>query len=209
MKLYQIRDGLRRRGLSLASRGLFGLALALGGAARAQVIDIGADGSSHTYSGPVLSSAQGIAPIGPSFPDRSASKASISQNIRDAAARHQISAQLVEAVAWQESRFHQTAASPKGARGVMQLMPATARDLGVDASDVSANIEGGAAYLAALLRRFDGDIVKTLAAYDAGPAAVQRFGGTPPFAETRAYVTAVLDRLARTAPAQAAYLEAP
>ena len=209
MKLYQIRDALRRTGLGLASRGLFGLALVLGGAAHAQVIDIGDDGSTHTYSGPVISSARGIAPIGPLVVDGSAAKAAISRNIRDAAARHQISAQLVEAVAWQESRFNPTAASPKGARGVMQLMPATARDLGVDASDVSANIDGGAAYLAALLHRFDGDILKTLAAYNAGPEAVQRFGGTPPFAETRAYVTAVLDRLARTAPAQAAYLEAP
>ncbi|HMH65537.1 MAG TPA: lytic transglycosylase domain-containing protein, partial [Rhizomicrobium sp.] len=116
--------------------------------------------------------------------------------IRSAAAHHALSQELVAAVAWQESRQRQAAVSPKGARGVMQLMPATARGLRVDPDDLSANVDGGAAYLAQMLDRFDGDVIKTLAAYNAGPEAVTRYGGVPPYPETQAYVTAVLDRLA-------------
>ena len=84
----------------------------------------------------------------------------------------------------------------------MQLRPGTAAGLGVDPSDLRGNVDGGAAYLAQLLQHFDGDIVLTLAAYDAGPEAVRRWGGVPPYPETRAYVAAVLDRLAQmeTAP---------
>jgi soluble lytic murein transglycosylase-like protein len=98
------------------------------------------------------------------------------------------------AVGWRESRFQQDAISPKGAVGVMQLMPATARSLGVDPHDLAANIEGGAAYLAQLLRQFGGDVPLSLAAYNAGPGAVARFHGAPPFTETTAYVQAVLTR---------------
>ncbi len=116
--------------------------------------------------------------------------------IRAAAARHSVSPALVEAVAWQESRLNQQAVSPKGARGVMQLMPGTARELGVDAHDLAANVEGGAAYLARMMDEFDGDLVKALAAYNAGPGAVKRHGGVPPYAETQGYVAAVLARLA-------------
>ncbi len=99
-------------------------------------------------------------------------------------------------MAWEESRFRQDAVSPKGARGIMQLMPGTARQLGVDAGTAAANLDGGAAYLTALLQRFDGDIIKALAAYNAGPEAVARYGGVPPFPETRIYVDAILGRLA-------------
>lgn len=87
------------------------------------------------------------------------------------------------------------AVSPKGARGVMQLMPGTARALGIDARDTIANIDGGADYLSRMMRRFDGDLVKTLAAYNAGPEAVDRYGGLPPYAETANYVRAILRRL--------------
>jgi soluble lytic murein transglycosylase-like protein len=79
--------------------------------------------------------------------------------------------------------------------GVMQLMPGTARQLGVDARDVASNIEGGALYLSQMLRRFEGDVPRALAAYNAGPEAVQRYGGIPPYAETQAYVRAILGRL--------------
>ena len=98
-------------------------------------------------------------------------------------------------MAWRESGFNPDAVSPKGARGVMQLMPATARALGVDPSDPAANIDGGADYLSRLLRRFDGDLSKALAAYNAGPETVDRYGGVPPYAETAAYVGAILRRL--------------
>lgn len=119
----------------------------------------------------------------------------------EASALTQVSAELIEAVAWTESRFNVAAVSPKGARGVMQLMPGTARMLGVDANDPAQNIRGGAAYLADMLRQFGGDVVLALAAYNAGPGAVRRHGGVPPYAETQAYVEKVLSRLAAQAEA--------
>jgi soluble lytic murein transglycosylase-like protein len=112
-------------------------------------------------------------------------------------------------VAWRESGFDARAVSPKGAVGVMQLMPGTARGLAADAHDLGANVEGGAAYLSQLLRRFDGDVVKALAAYDAGPQAVTRYDGPPPYAETTAYLNSVLDRLSREALAQPPAGKAP
>jgi soluble lytic murein transglycosylase-like protein len=78
----------------------------------------------------------------------------------------------------------------------MQLMPSTASQLGVQAADLKENIRGGAVYLKQLLGRFDNDLVLTLAAYNAGPAAVQKYGGVPPYRETKAYVSAILARLA-------------
>jgi len=126
---------------------------------------------------------------------------SLSPLFAEASALTQVSAELIEAVAWTESRFNVGAVSPKGARGVMQLMPGTARMLGVDADDPAQNIRGGAAYLAAMLRQFGGDVVLALAAYNAGPGAVRRHGGVPPYAETQAYVEKVLTRLAAQAEA--------
>ena len=76
-------------------------------------------------------------------------------------------------------------------------MPATARTLGADAADLTANVDAGAAYLARMLRQFNGDPSLALAAYNAGPDAVSRFGGVPPYAETRAYVRSILQNLAR------------
>ena len=96
--------------------------------------------------------------------------------------------------------MNQSAVSPKGARGVMQLMPETAESLGVNADDLGDNIEGGTAYLSQLLQRYDGDLMRALAAYNAGPAAVERHGGIPPYSETQDFVAAVLDRLATMTP---------
>jgi soluble lytic murein transglycosylase-like protein len=129
-----------------------------------------------------------------------ASPAPLSPFFTAAADRTGVSVDLLEAVAWTESRFRVGAVSPKGARGPMQLMPATARMLGVtDIADPAQNIAGGAAYLQAMLREFDGDIVLALAAYNAGPGAVRRHRGVPPYTETRAYVERVLSRLAARA----------
>jgi soluble lytic murein transglycosylase-like protein len=113
-----------------------------------------------------------------------------------AASRHEIAAALVDTVARRESAYRPRAVSKAGAIGVMQLMPATARALGVDPHDVAANIDGGSAYLRKQLDRFGGRIDLALAAYNAGPGAVARYGGVPPYRETQAYVAANLDRLA-------------
>ena len=164
--------------------------------AAAQVIEVRPEGA-VTYSGPVVWSSEGVQAVErPAVP---VPVSSVGEAIHAAAVRHQVSPRLVEAVAWQESRLNQSAVSPKGARGVMQLMPGTARELGVDAGDLTANVDGGAAYLARMMKLFDGDLTRALAAYNAGPGAVLRHGGVPPYAETRAYVAAVLDRLARSA----------
>ncbi|MBC7519991.1 MAG: lytic transglycosylase domain-containing protein [Sandarakinorhabdus sp.] len=116
--------------------------------------------------------------------------------IVDAAARYDVSPALVDAIAHTESRYDPAAVSRAGAAGIMQLMPGTARQLGVDARDPAANIVGGAAYIRYLLNRFDGDIVCTIAAYNAGPAAVSKRKCIPDYRETLAYVGHVLDRLA-------------
>jgi soluble lytic murein transglycosylase-like protein len=117
--------------------------------------------------------------------------------IRTAAARYGLAPELLDAVARRESGYRTEAVSPAGAVGVMQLMPGTARRLGVDPHDPVANIFGGAAYLRGLLDRFNGRIDLALAAYNAGPEAVRRHRGVPPYRETRSYVAANLDRLAQ------------
>lgn len=108
-----------------------------------------------------------------------------------AGARHGISPSILAAVAKTESAFDPTAVSPAGAQGLMQFMPATAAEMGVDPLDPASAIDGAARYLAQNLRQF-GSIDLALAAYNAGPGAVRTHGGIPPFAETQAYVPKVL-----------------
>jgi soluble lytic murein transglycosylase-like protein len=115
--------------------------------------------------------------------------------VRELAARFDLSPALIEALVWQESRWNANALSPKGARGLAQLMPGTAQELGVDAGDPFANLEGGARYLRAQLDRFDGNLEKALAAYNAGPGRVELAGGIPAIRETRIYVAAIMGRL--------------
>ncbi|WP_417583543.1 lytic transglycosylase domain-containing protein [Nitrincola sp.] len=108
------------------------------------------------------------------------------------AQRFNVDPALVRAVIHAESAFNPQARSPKGAQGLMQLMPPTAADLGVtNAMDVSQNIYGGVKYLSWMLERFNGDTRLATAAYNAGPGAVQQYGGIPPFAETQAYTERV------------------
>ncbi|WP_228242903.1 lytic transglycosylase domain-containing protein [Porphyrobacter sp. GA68] len=109
--------------------------------------------------------------------------------------RFDLSPALIEALVWQESRWRHAAVSPKGARGLGQLMPGTARELGVDPDDPFANLEGAARYLRAQLDRFDGDVERALAAYNAGPGRVERANGIPAIAETKNYVAAIMGRL--------------
>jgi soluble lytic murein transglycosylase-like protein len=112
--------------------------------------------------------------------------------IQDAARTHGVDPRLVTAIARRESAFNPNAVSRVGAQGVMQLMPSTARFLGVKNSfDARENIFGGARYLRTLLDTFNGDLDLALAAYNAGPGAVAKYRGVPPYRETRAYVAAV------------------
>lgn len=111
------------------------------------------------------------------------------------AAKYDISPALLEAVVWQESRWRASALSPKGAYGLTQLMPGTARDMGVDRTDPHANLDGGARYLRMQLDAFGGDVEKALAAYNAGARRVIKAGGVPQIPETQAYVAAIMARL--------------
>jgi soluble lytic murein transglycosylase-like protein len=115
--------------------------------------------------------------------------------VQELADRYDLSPSLIEALVWQESRWRANAVSHAGARGLAQLMPGTARDLGVNPDDPMQNLEGGARYLREQLNRFDGNLEKALAAYNAGPGRVQRAGGIPRIRETQNYVTAILGRL--------------
>lgn len=113
--------------------------------------------------------------------------------IRRIAARHRLDGLLVAAVIEAESGFNPLALSPRGAEGLMQVMPSTpGYPVETGAYDPPTNIDLGTRYLRHLLRRFDGDLVLALAAYNAGPGAVERFQGVPPYRETRSYVTRVL-----------------
>jgi len=112
--------------------------------------------------------------------------------LRDAANRSGLPPAFVESVAKVESSLRADTVSPKGAQGVMQLMPATARVLDADPADTAQNIDAGVRLLRDLLVRYDGDVVKALSAYNAGPDAVRRYGGVPPYPETQNYVDKVL-----------------
>lgn len=112
--------------------------------------------------------------------------------IETAAEKYAVDPALVRALIHAESGFNPKARSIKGALGLMQLMPATARELGVvDASIPHLNIYGGVQYLSGLLRRFKGDVTLAAAAYNAGPGAVEKYAGVPPYAETQTYVKRV------------------
>ena len=113
--------------------------------------------------------------------------------IREISARHGVDANLVESVIRAESAFNPTAVSRTGARGLMQLMPKTAQDLKVNNSfDPAENIRGGVRYLRFLLDTFKGDVSLAVAAYNAGLSKVARYGGIPPYEETRNYVSRVM-----------------
>lgn len=125
-----------------------------------------------------------------------APKSEVRRHIQSAAARFGVNSDLVDAVAWQESRYNPRARSSAGAMGVMQLMPGTARQLGVrDPHDVAQNVTGGTAYLRQQLERFGNNVPLALAAYNAGPGAVIKYGGIPPYRETQNYVRQILQRM--------------
>ena len=116
--------------------------------------------------------------------------------VTQAAVRNGLPPELLHSIAVVESGYRQDAVSPKGAIGIMQLMPQTARELQADPSDAEQNVNAGARYLRQLLLKYMDDpyqVRKALAAYNAGPAAVDRYGGVPPYAETQQYVRRVLE----------------
>jgi hypothetical protein len=127
----------------------------------------------------------------------------LNEAVNSASGRYRLDPDLVNSVIKAESGFNVRAVSPKGAQGLMQLMPGTASQLGVpNAFDPQANIEGGTKYLRELLERYNFDLVKALAAYNAGPQRVEQFGGVPPYHETRVYVARIVKDFNRKKAAQ-------
>lgn len=143
--------------------------------------------------------AQGYLPADATSPGANPiAPAAIEQLVDQNAATWQVDPALIKAVIANESAFDASATSRAGAMGLMQLMPGTASELGVsNAYDPAQNVSGGTRYLKGLLQRFNGDLRLAVAAYNAGPEAVEKYGGVPPYAETQNYVTAVLGSYAR------------
>jgi len=185
--------------------------LSLAVEARADVLELGSDGA-RWVAGPLAERAA-AAPVGAApealpdglglpahaIADPARHAAGIPPRyvakIAELAARFDLSPSLLEALVWQESRWQEQAVSPVGAQGLAQLMPGTARYLGVNPHDPFQNLEGGARYLREQLDRFGGDLEKALAAYNAGPGRVERAGGIPNIRETKQYVAAIMGRL--------------
>ena len=177
--------------------------LAFSTSAHGDVLEVGAGGWSWVSGAPSGSAVSSVAAGGEVSAGAALTEVSSDAGpqrwrgrVAELSARYDISPALLEALVWQESRWNAAAVSPAGARGLAQLMPGTARALGVNPDDPHANLEGGARYLRMQLDTFGGDLEKALAAYNAGPGRVQRAGGIPPIAETRAYVASIMARLA-------------
>jgi soluble lytic murein transglycosylase-like protein len=207
IKLRRAAASIRAR-LSLGAAAAAAVAALFATPAEAQVIDIASDGTVSVRQGAgaatweVVSPAsdktvdQNGQPIVPAYAYSDVNPPPVPPQfataLKQAAVSANISPTLLAALVWQESRWNPQALSSKGAMGLAQLMPATARDLGVNAADPIANLSGGARYLRYLLDEFDGNVEKALAAYNAGPGRVRSAGGVPAIAETRNYVASIV-----------------
>lgn len=166
---------------------IMALLVAGSGPAVADVLQIGDNGSVSVVSAdsrPKSGLAADTAPV-----------SQYADAVKDIASRTGLNPTLLEALVWEESRWNAQAVSPKGAIGLSQLMPNTARELGVDPKDPLANLAGGARYLKMQLDRFD-DLELALAAYCAGPEKVIAAGGVPHIAEVHSYIDAIIGRIA-------------
>lgn len=140
---------------------------------------------------PIVNKDSGAPVLSSAFPSHP--QPNLNDVVNQASGRYRLDPDLVNSVIKAESDFNPHAVSPKGAQGLMQLMPGTASQLGVpNTFDPQANVEGGTKYLRELLERYNFDLAKALAAYNAGPQRVEQFGGIPPYYETRAYVARVV-----------------
>jgi soluble lytic murein transglycosylase-like protein len=200
-----------RRGWRLGAAAVGVAAGLFASSASAQVMEIAPDGTVSVRQGAGAADwqvitpptdpngAENSAPVIPDVAFTDVTPAPVPQQfasaLTNAASAANISPALLSALVWQESRWNPLAVSRRGAVGLAQLMPATARDLGVNPADPVANLNGGARYLRQLLDQFDGNVEKALAAYNAGPGRVRSAGGIPAIAETQAYVTSIVRRI--------------
>jgi soluble lytic murein transglycosylase-like protein len=153
-------------------------------------------GFEQEVEAPVAADAPAAAPVAP--PVVAAAKAP-RELVEAAARKNGLPPNFVHSVVSAESGYKTDAVSPKGAIGLMQLMPATAQTYGVNPHDPGQNVEAGAAYLRELLIKYNGDARLALAAYNAGPGAVSKYNGVPPYAETQTYIERVLRKYKKSA----------
>lgn len=199
----------RRRNISKVAA-FVAFAAVLASPAHADVLELGSDGARWVAGGPVVAATPQSPTVLASPRLESTLETAISHprlhalgippvfvaKVNELSQRYALSPALLEALVWQESRWRNDVVSHAGARGLTQLMPGTARYLGVDPNDPMQNLEGGARYLREQLDRFDGNLEKALAAYNAGPGRVIKAGGIPNIRETQDYVAAIMARLA-------------
>ena len=200
-----------RRNLRLGAAAIGVAASLIAHPASAQVMDIASDGTVSVRQGSGAATFEVVSPASDKVVDQNGQPVlpawaytdtspppvppQYAAALTQAAAAANVSPTLLSALVWQESRWNQAAISPKGAIGLAQLMPATARTLGVNPADPVANLNGGARYLRQLLDEFNGDVERALAAYNAGPGRVHSSGGVPAIAETRNYVASIVRRV--------------
>ncbi len=194
--LFASQDAVLRNGFSIRHerRAVIGAVTRLYvNAEGSSYIDIPTDEIEHFEDAPAQIKTDSAIAENRAMPKQNVNPVDLNQVVNIASGRYRLDPDLVNSVIRAESGFNVRAVSRKGAQGLMQLMPGTASKLGVpNAFDPEANVEGGTKYLRELLERYNFDLVKALAAYNAGPLRVEQYGGVPPYYETRAYVARIV-----------------